>query len=492
MVFPGIGSHSPPWGWEISSGVSWASGAAMMSRRTPRCFSNGPDMPEYEPRGCPRGASFSWYVYSPIRLRYPYVRGSLIEMYRAELERLGDPVEAWAAIQDDPEHRRTYTSQRGRGGFVRSTWDETAELIAAAHVHTIKRYGPDRIAGFTPIPAMSMASYASGTRFLSLTGGVVLSFYDWYCDLPPASPQTFGDQTDVPESGDWWNVGYLIVWGTNLPTTRTPDAHFMTEAYHGQKVVVVGPDYAEHTKFADRWLAAHPGTDGALAMAMGHVILREFWADREVPYFRDYARRFTDLPLLVTLRERGDGYTPDRFLTASDLGDPEENPDWKTVILDESTGQPVIPNGSAGFRWSDEKGHWNLRLGEALPALTLLGCDDAERVVVDLPRFDIGDTDGGSIIRRGVPAMRIGGQLVTTVLDLMLAQYGVGRDGLPREWPSGYDDADQIGTPTWVDPPSGANDIRISGRLRRVRSVRRQKPGHGSAQPSTTAIPHPK
>ena len=30
--------------------------------------SNGPDVPEYEPRGCPRGASFSWYVYSPIRV----------------------------------------------------------------------------------------------------------------------------------------------------------------------------------------------------------------------------------------------------------------------------------------------------------------------------------------------------------------------------------------------------------------------------------------
>ena len=47
--------------------------------------------------------------------------------------------------------------------------------------------------------------------------------------------------------------------------------------------------------------------------------------------------------------------------------------------------------------------------------------------------------------------MRIGGQLVTTVLDLMLAQYGVGRDGLPGEWPSGYDDADQVGTPAWQE-----------------------------------------
>src|ERR1035441_4513504 len=86
-----------------------------------------------------------------------------------------------------------------------------------------------------PIPAMSMASYAAVTRLLALIGGVILSFYDWYADLPPASPQAFGDQTDVPESADWWNASYLLIWGTNLPTTRTPAAHFMTEArYRGQ------------------------------------------------------------------------------------------------------------------------------------------------------------------------------------------------------------------------------------------------------------------
>lgn len=34
----------------------------------------------------------------------------------------------------------------------------------------------------------------------------MLSFYDWYADLPVASPQVFGDQTDAPESGDWWNA----------------------------------------------------------------------------------------------------------------------------------------------------------------------------------------------------------------------------------------------------------------------------------------------
>ncbi|HVW45648.1 MAG TPA: nitrate reductase subunit alpha [Solirubrobacterales bacterium] len=416
--------------------------------------SPGADMPDYEPRGCPRGASFSWYTYSPLRVRYPYVRGSLLEMFREARDRLGDPVEAWAELVDDPEKTRTYKRQRGKGGFVRASWDEVVELIAAAHVDTIRRHGPDRVVGFSPIPAMSMASYAAGTRFLSLIGGTILSFYDWYADLPPASPQSFGDQTDVPESGDWWNAGYLIVWGTNLPTTRTPDAHFMTEArYRGQKVVVVSPDYAEHTKFADHWLAAEPGTDGAMAMAMGHVILKEFYVERQVPYFRDYARRFTDLPLLVTLRERDGAYVPDRLLRASDLADgggESENAEWKPVVLDARTGQPAVPNGSVGHRHG-EPGSWNLKLEGIEPVLGLIDRAE-ERVAVDLPRFDVGE--GGGAVRRGVPAIRVGGRLVTTVLDLALANYGVGRPGLPGEWPSGYEDPEPY-TPAWQESITG-------------------------------------
>jgi nitrate reductase alpha subunit len=148
---------------------------------------NGPDVPDYEPRGCPRGASFSWYVYSPLRVRHPYVRGELIEAWRAELARTGDPVDAYAAVVDDPGRRAAYVSRRGKGGFVRASWDEVADLVAASHVHTIRRHGPDRVVGFSPIPAMSMASYAAGARYHSLIGGVLTSFYDWYADLPPPS-----------------------------------------------------------------------------------------------------------------------------------------------------------------------------------------------------------------------------------------------------------------------------------------------------------------
>ena len=419
----------------------------------------GPDSPEYEPRGCPRGAAFSWYTYSPTRVRYPYVRGVLLEMYREARDRLGDPVAAWAEVTTDPEKRRRYQSARGKGGHVRASWDEAVEIVAAAHVHTIRTYGPDRIAGFSPIPAMSMVSHAAGSRFVELVGGAMTSFYDWYADLPVASPQVFGDQTDVPESGDWWNATYLLMWGSNVPVTRTPDAHWMAEArYKGQKVVVVSPDYADNTKFADTWLPAQPGTDGALAMAMGHVILTEFFVRRRVPFFVDYVQRYTDLPFLVTLDEHGDehgdGYVPGSFLTAADLGDAGEGAEWRTVLLDGRTGEPMVPNGSLGFRYTDAGvGRWNLDLGDVRPQLTVLSRESGHSEAVDvlLPRFDALDGSAG-VLRRGVPVRRVAGRLVTTVFDLLLAQYGVRRDGLPGEWPSGYDDATQPCTPAWQEP----------------------------------------
>ena len=321
-----------------------------------------PDLPNHEPRGCARGASYSWYLYSGNRVKYPLVRSRLLKLWR-EARKTLPPVAAWKSIVENPEKRASYVKKRGLGGFVRGSWDEVSELVASANAYTTKTYGPDRVFGFSPIPAMSMVSYAAGSRYLSLMGGVCMSFYDWYCDLPPASPMTWGEQTDVPESADWYNSGFLILWGSNVPQTRTPDAHFYTEVrYKGAKSVVICPDYSEASKFADMWISVKQGTDAALAMAMGHVILKEFYVDRQVPYFIDYARRYTDMPMLVRLVKQDGRYVPERLLRASDfdtkLGH-DNNPEWKTVAYDEVSGGLVAPNGSVGFRWG-EKGKWNL------------------------------------------------------------------------------------------------------------------------------------
>ena len=323
--------------------------------------SAGADRPEYEPRGCPRGAAFSWYTYSPTRVRYPYVRGVLLDMFREAKQQYGDPVVAWGSIVQDPEQARRYKAARGKGGLVRASWDEVAEIVAAAHVYTVKRWGPDRIAGFSPIPAMSPVSYASGARFLELIGAPMLSFYDWYADLPNASPQMFGDQTDVPESGDWWDAGYLIMWGSNVPMTRTPDAHWMTEArYRGQKVVAVAPDYAENVKFADEWVTTAPGTDGALAMAMGHVILQEFFVDQHVAVLHRLQQAVhrpaaPDLPRAH--RRTAPPTAPASTSSPATSTTPRAAPRTRCGSRPSSTPAPVevrIPQGAIGHRFGDE------------------------------------------------------------------------------------------------------------------------------------------
>jgi nitrate reductase alpha subunit len=425
------------------------------------------DLPDHEPRGCQRGASYSWYLYSPHRVKYPLIRGRLLDLYRAERARGLDPVEAWRAIQKDPEKRRRYTAVRGLGGFVRAEWDELVEIIAAANVYTIDRYGPDRVIGFSPIPAMSMISYAAGTRYLGLIGGVPLSFYDWYCDLPPSSPQTWGEQTDVPEAADWYNAGYIICCGANLPMTRTPDAHFYSEVrYKGTKVVAIAPDYAEYVKFADLWMPVKQGTDSALFLAMGHVVLKEFFLDRDEVYFTEYARAYTDLPMLVRLGPHGDGYAFDRLVRASDFDDglgEANNPDWKAVVLDEDSGEYVVPNGSIGFRWGEE-GRWNLKLerdGTRIrPLLSLFGHSD-EVVEVSFPDFE----QGPAVLTRRVPARKLilDGQevLCATVFDLQVAQYGVDRGLGGAHVAARYEDPDVPYTPAWAECVTGVKRADI-------------------------------
>jgi len=430
-----------------------------------------PDLPNHEPRGCPRGASYSWYLYSANRLKYPLMRKALLELWREALEQHADPVEAWNAIVTDSQKSQTYKSQRGRGGFVRASWQEMNTLIAAANIWTIKHYGPDRVAGFSPIPAMSMVSYAAGTRYLSLIGGTCLSFYDWYCDLPPASPMTWGEQTDVPESADWFNAGYIIAWGSNVPQTRTPDAHFFTEVrYKGTKTVAVTPDYSEVAKLSDRWLAPKQGTDSALALAMGHVILKEFHLQQPSDYFINYARQYTDMPMLVVLEPRDDGsYAPGRQLRAADLLDnlgEENNPQWKTVACNQ-LGELVVPNGSIGFRWG-EKGKWNLEPKAAGSAIELrLSLLDEHDAVLEVGFPYFGGLENPhfrhvtqqEILLHKLPVkyltLKDGRQVaVTSVYDLTLANYGIDRGLDDVHCAADYSDV-RAYSPAWAEQICG-------------------------------------
>ena len=239
----------------------------------------------------------------------------------------------------------------------------------------------------------------------------------------------------------------------------------------------------------------HPkqGTDAAIAMAMGHVILKEFYFEKRSAYFDDYVRRYTDMPNLVQLEERTlpDGrkvVVPGRYVRASDfngnLGQ-SNNPDWKTVAIDEND-KVVLPNGAIGFRWGAEDradaGKWNLENKEARNNTEVklkLSLMEGE-----VPNYEVGEVAfpyfGGiespsfpanvqeDVLVRKVPVRRIklgkAGEeryaLVATVFDLTAANYGVPR-GLAGETAASNYDEDVPYTPAWQEKITGVKRDQV-------------------------------
>ncbi|MBI5970494.1 MAG: nitrate reductase subunit alpha [Deltaproteobacteria bacterium] len=422
-------------------------------------------LPPYEPRGCQRGISASWYVYSPVRIKYPYVRGILWDAWKEARSKHADPVDAWRSIVENAELHKKIKWSRGKGGFRRFDWDTAAEIITSAQIYTIKKYGPDRNISFSPIPAMSQISYAAGARYHQLMGGISMSFYDYYTDLPPASPEVWGEQTDVAESADWYHAGYVVVTGACLNMTRTADCHYLPEMRHGgTKVVVMAPDYSQVAKYADLWIPIRAGSDGAWWMAVNHVILKEFYVDKQTKYFIDYAKSYTDMPNLVKLAKGKDGYEMGRFLSARDLADyaDTDNPEWKQCMWDMKTGKARVVNGGIGYRYyakPESKGKWNTLLkdgktGEDIdPALSLLDVKD------DVLDVFVYEQDKPEKYKRQVPVKYVetktaGRVAVTTVFDLNMAQHGVARKGLGGDYCRNYDD-DRGFSPAWQEKYTG-------------------------------------
>ena len=229
------------------------------------------------------------------------------------------------------------------------TWDEVNEIIAAANAYTAKTYGPDRVIGFSPIPAMSMVSYAAGSRYLSLLGGVCMSFYDWYCDLPPASPADLG-RADR-RAGKRRLVQFRLPDPVGLE--RAADAHARRAFLH--RGPLQGRQERRDLPGLFRGLEVRRSLDARRSraptrrsrMAMGHVILREFHVDRQVPVFRRLRPPLHRHADAGAAGEAGRRTTcRSASLRASDFAErlgETNNPDWKTVAYDETSGEIVVP-----------------------------------------------------------------------------------------------------------------------------------------------------
>jgi nitrate reductase alpha subunit len=209
---------------------------------------------------------------------------------------------------------------------VRATWDEVNEIIAAANAYTAKKRGPDRVFGFSPIPAMSMVSYAAGARYLSLLGGVCMSVLRLV--LRPAA----GQPADLGRADRRSGKRRLVQRG--LPHAvgleRAADAHagralLYRGALQGRQVGRHHPRLFRSVEVRRLWLSPSRAPTRRSAMAMGHVILTRVPRDRQAVLPRTTCRKYTDMPMLVRLVKQDGHFVPSACCAPRDFADAWRN-----------------------------------------------------------------------------------------------------------------------------------------------------------------------
>lgn len=233
-----------------------------------------PDVPDFNPRGCQKGACFSERMYDPARVKWP-------------LKRVGE---------------------RGSGRWERVSWDQALSEIADSMIDTIVEEGTDRVI-WDLGPGISLGTQTAGqARLRVLLDSTSLDMNTEIGDGHRGAAETFGKIVFERSADDYFFSDLILVWGGNPIATQIPNAHFLLEArYHGAQLVCIAPDYSPSAMHADLWVPVKPGGDAALGLSIAHVLVEESLYDAA------FVREQTDLPLLV----RDDTH---RFLRGSDLG----------------------------------------------------------------------------------------------------------------------------------------------------------------------------
>lgn len=239
-----------------------------------------PDVPDFNPRGCQKGACFSERMYDPARVKWP-------------LKRVGE---------------------RGSGKWQRISWDQALGEIADSMIDTIVDEGSDRVI-WDLGPGISLGAQTAGQgRLRVLLDSTSLDMNTEIGDGHRGAGETFGKIVFERSADDYFFSDLILIWGSNPVATQIPNAHFLLEArYKGAQLVCIAPDLSPSSVHADLWVPVKPGGDAALGLAVAHMLVEEKL------YNAAFVREQTDLPLLV----RDD---TKRFLRGSDLesgGDPD-------------------------------------------------------------------------------------------------------------------------------------------------------------------------
>ncbi len=216
-------------------------------------------------------------------MRNTYTRGIICEKVTRYAERTHHP--------DRLMHPLRRVGPKGSGRFERISWDEALDIVAGQFVDKAARYGPETVWPY----------YYAGTMGLVQRDGInrlrhAMKYSRWYSTICVTLSDTgWAAGTGMKRGADLREIDehsdLVVIWGGNPVNTQVNVMnHAMAAKRRGATLVVVDPYRTGTAERADLHLAVRPGTDGALACAVMHVLFREGFADW------DYLRRYTDCP----------------------------------------------------------------------------------------------------------------------------------------------------------------------------------------------------
>jgi len=183
--------------------------------------------------------------------------------------------------------------KRNGSKFDKISWDEALDIICCNLAKIKDKSGPESLAVYfgDPITFQGLAMYHMklfcnlyGTNNLCCTGSL--------CNISKvyANLLTYGRWA----SPDYENTKCVILWGTNpIASSVRTRIKLLRAKDSGAKIIVIDSRYSHSAKLADLFLQPRPGTDGALAMAMLNVIIKEGLYDRE--FVEKYTHGFEEL-----------------------------------------------------------------------------------------------------------------------------------------------------------------------------------------------------
>ena len=222
------------------------------------------DVPDFNPRGCQKGACYSDRMYDPSRLTVP-------------LKRAGE---------------------RGEGKWKRISWEQALTEIADKYIDAMisEQDGPGSIYWDLGSSSSNGCHSLGLTRTAYVLDNPIFENTTEMGDDMPGAAVTAGKVIFTGSMDDLFYSDLILVWSGNPTFTQIPNAHFIHEArYKGAHVVTITPDFSPSAIHSDEWVPVNIGTDAALALSMAQVIVEEklykpiSWSNRR------------DMPLLVRL-----------------------------------------------------------------------------------------------------------------------------------------------------------------------------------------------